>query len=237
MYFFIKVVIFITITCNLQAEPYAQFYKNPFANGKTLDSYNKPHKVYTKKEAKVLLGDFMFITGENELNFNKMIELAVSDKDWQEAENTFRNDFKEIDIHGSRKVIPEWKKALDLYRKSVIEKHNVLSAFEGLSILEKYFMGMEGGDEIRKNVIENNLPIFAHLLAEKGYCYGYFYSVKSAVKYEKKLELGLQYGNEGFPVCAKQFADKKIPFWIDLEFRKSYVQAKQLKRLKDSEIK
>lgn len=212
------------------------FFKDPLLN-RSIGSFQKQHKTYTKAEAKTFLYDFRSMTGESEENFNKMIEITVNDKDWQDGTNSFKNDFKEIDIHGAKKVIPKWKPALESFKKSVVEKHNVISAFDGLTIVSQYFTGYEGGKEISKNVIENNLPIFANLLAEKGYCYGYLYSVKSALEYNNNLDLALKYGEAGFPICAKQLADKKIEKWVDLEFRKLYVKAKQIKRERDKELK
>lgn len=206
-------------------------------NAKTLDEIQKPHKTYTRDETSKMISEFIQITGESQIELNKMIAQTVNDKDWQTGTNSFKNDFKTVDIHGSKKVIPQWKPSLVAYKKSVTESKNIISAYQGLTIVAMYFTGLPTGDQVTESVIKEFLPIFSNTLAEKGYCYGYLYSIKNALDYENKIDLAVEIGDRGFPICAKQVSDKKIPKWIDMEFRKEYVKAKNLKRMRDGEIK
>jgi hypothetical protein len=203
----------------------------------TIEEIQKPHRTYTRDEAAQMIPEFTQITGESQVELNKMIAKTVNDKDWQTGTNSFRNDFKTVDIHGSKKVIPQWKPALVAYKKSVNESGNIISAYQGLTIVAMYFTGLPAGDQVTESVINEFLPVFSKTLAEKGYCYGYLYSIKNALDYENKIDLAVEIGERGLPICAKQVSDKKISKWIDIDFRKEFVKAKNLKRMRDGEVK
>ena len=113
-------------------------------------------------------------------NFDKYIKEALKDKDFKLANYKLYEEKRlaniQIEKNNYNLMTPKYDEALDLFLKSA-EKGNILSAFEGQKILEKYFMSMGAN-----KVLDKYLERFSNVLIKKGYCKGYLYSARSLFK-------------------------------------------------------
>lgn len=197
-------------------------------------------KVFSEKEAKELLNDFIGMTGESQEKFNKMISITIKDENWQKASNSFyikKNSVKLVKGAKQEVKIPDWKEALKFYKQSVIKSDNTLSAYQGLSLINQFFMFMDSSNNstksIKEEILDEYIPIFAEVLKKRGYCYGYTNLMKYEGNYNKNYEKALIIGNEGLGICKKQLSEKKIPSWLEMNYRKDFVRIKNIKKLKD----
>jgi hypothetical protein len=249
-----KFITYITILFFIQSTAFGNSIfstENPFSNNGTEKkekkvNKNKSNKNFTKKEARGLVHDFVQITGESELNFEKMLEITIQDDNWQKANKLFFRETKDIDLPKvkGRQVkakIPKWREALNHFKQSVLISKNVISAYQGLTIVNQHFTVLtpktEYAPNIKENVLDEYMPVFTKLLKEKGYCYGYTYYLKYTLNYENNLDKAISIGEIGYPICQKQLNDKKIPKWLDLAFRKDFVKAKTIKRVRNAKLK
>lgn len=120
----------------------------------------------------------MFIAETGDKNYRKYLQEAVRDEDWRKANYSFNFMKKEgsFVVYENQKIdvpTPEYELGLYYYAKSA-DKGNVLAAYQGFKILEKYFMYM-GANKITKQY----LGFFTKKLMEKNYCIGYLYYARS----------------------------------------------------------
>lgn len=121
-----------------------------------------------------------FETETGDLNFDKYIVESLKDKDFKLANYKLYEEKRMASVPIENKtynlMTPKYDEALELFLKSS-EKGNILSAFEGQKIIEKYFMSMGPN-----KVSEYFLGKFSSILMKKGYCKGYLYTARSLFK-------------------------------------------------------
>lgn len=225
------------------------YAKNVFHNGYSESDKKKEKKelTFSKKEALTILHDFTSITGDTEFNLHKYLDSAQKDPNWIKANVAFFKERRDVTFpkdYPNKKFkskIPKWKEALEFYYKSVEERGNILSAYLGLSLINKHFgmftprTGMPAS--ISDKVIKKFLPLFARTLRQKGYCYGYLYETRYYVDYQNDIEQALALGEIGTKVCKKQLGEKLIPYWLDLNLRKEVVRAKSIQYVRHEKSK
>lgn len=188
---------------------------------------NNPYKMYTETEARALYPDFKVITGESDAEFSRLIKSAVQDKDWQDGTNYISNSTKVVQIAAHDRLIPQWDKALISYRKSALDTGNILSAYEGMTIVTMFFTVIpSNNDNINNNIVIKNLDIFDDILIKKGYCYGYLSKSIMELDYKKDPKASYETALSGQELCKKQLESKKIPVWIEKELRKVTARSK-----------
>lgn len=115
-----------------------------------------------------------------DLNFDKYIVEALKDKNFKLANYKMYEETRVSNIVLEKEkyslMIPKYEEALDLFLTSA-ENGNILSAFEGQKIIERYFMSMGPN-----KVSEKYLTRFSYILMKKGYCKGYLYTARSLFK-------------------------------------------------------
>ncbi len=146
--------------------------KGNFTNLTAEEAYNLPH-----------IQMFLKDTGESPENLNKFIQIAIKDKNWQEA-NYFLNKSKTLRHLKTRNIdtnvmVPDYDKALESFFLSVRNNRNILSAYQGMSILEDQFMLMG-----RNAFTDKYMRPFSDVLARQNYCKGFLYYGRT---YESKF--------------------------------------------------
>jgi len=235
----IVTLILVTFNLTLSANNFFSNKKEVSFNGnKQAVEENKQEAKFTRKFANLVVGDFMEITGENEFQYNKYLDTAMKDKDWLKANEYFYFEKKIIDLKGIAKAkIPKWKKALELYKISS-DKGNILASYQGINLITKYFTQlnptMDNGQDVIENIINKYMGTFSEKLREKNYCYGYLYNLRYYVNYKNDIGKAISVGEMGYPICKDQLSKKLIPKWLDLAFRKDFVKAKTIVRVREA---
>lgn len=194
-------------------------------------------KTFNKKELETFLKDYKKTTGETDEGFKKQLEFSSKDEYFQTGLNSIFLEKKLIELPTKQKVfIPNWKEALENFKKSAELRKNPHAAFIGLDIVNNFQLtspSQHTGQEITKDVIDVYMPIFSKTLSESGYCYGYLYQVKFYSSYRTDYDKAMKIGEAGVSVCEKQIKEKRIYLWIDLGFRKEFVKAKTILQLQE----
>lgn len=129
-------------------------------------------------ELKGLKESFIKDTGDN--NYDKYLSEAVKDYNWKLANYMYKYESSPSKINYNKQdlvlLTPKYKESLDLFAISS-KQGNMISAYEGLMILEKYFL-ISGENDITKKY----LKIFSETLKNKNYCIGYLYNGRSNLK-------------------------------------------------------
>jgi hypothetical protein len=241
--FFVFLTFFVTLTSlnanNLNKKDINSVLKESSLI-KNKDYYKDMNKI-NKNFAIKINPEFLLVTGETKENFNKYAEEAAKDQYWVQANKAFYFETKDIKIKKINSKIPKYKKALKLFKKSVLKNNTLLSAYQGLNITVKYFTMITPDknfrDQLIKNILKEYLYFFAKKLTDKGYCYGYFYKLKFEVDYMKDYENAVKTGDRGYDICKTQLSRKEIPKWLDKYFREKYVKAKTVLFLREEKIK
>ena len=197
-------------------------YANDFDIHKELE---KLQYTYTPKKIAKYFSDFKKITGENDKNFNKYIEI-------------FRNDIHslrflkisssvntnvEIKINNKKESvkIPNYKKALK--ELSQIKSNNVLGAYAAVSYLSENLFSMDPSGKYLNNELKQIISTYykkpLKILMHKNYCYGYLmtsnYLSPKTHFLDTNNKIYLLYKSitkKGFRICKK---DKdKIPDYL-----------------------
>lgn len=149
------------------------------------------NKLYTITTAEKSLNDLqkVFIKDTGDKNYKKYLVEAIQDEDWRKGNYAFLNKKKKDSyvIYDNQKIkanTPEYELALDYFLISA-QKGNILSAYQGYKILEKYFM-MFGANKITKKYLQT----FAFELMKKDYCIGFLaYSRTFGKGYETEADV------------------------------------------------
>lgn len=205
------------ITTSLLSEEVDMAKLNSFYKIETIDQTIPGFRIGFEKE-----------TGDQ--NFDKYIKEALKDKDFKLANYKLFEEKRlaKVPIDGGKETLslmtPKYDEALQLFLLSA-EKGNILSAYEGQKILEKYFMSM-GPNKI----LENYLEKFSYILMKKGYCKGYLYSARSLFKefnsdkkYIPDYEKIYNIADKGLSECNKNVDD----FYISA-LKKDRIKAKTM---------
>lgn len=203
----------------------------------TKEDISEMNKLYTitnvNKVLPTLEASFIKETGDKA--YQKYLMGAIQDTNWKKANYSFSNKIKKdsyLIFDGKKEKVntPEYELSLEYFAKSA-EEGNILSAYQGLKILEKFMLF--GANKLTKEY-QN---IFAKKLMEKDYCIGYLAYASSKGKdfeqepdYKKIVEIL----NSGEKSCK----NNNIPFYYGqgLQHQKAkvntYMKIRELKEVK-----
>ncbi len=123
------------------------------------------------------INSFLNDTGDSKQNLNKYLTKAISDNDWQLGNYYLEQSKSKISVKtkdiNQDVYIPSYDKALEAFSVSA-RKGNVLSAYQGFSILEDQFM-VFGSNAFTKKYMR----VFAEVLQKQNYCKGYLYNART----------------------------------------------------------
>lgn len=238
-----RVLFLILIAINL--------YSNVF-NDKNIDEKIKIQKDLKLNTVKKIFGNFIEVTGESKERFNQMINTSYKNdmyflKGIHNLLSFYKTSIKIYDPYDASNKkykikLHNYKKAIFNFYKSASLNHNILSAYEGASIIEDRILIIDNtgkySDKEIVDIVNKAYPLFLKLLREEGYCYGYtmtvnyydFYKIPYYNKSEKKLN---SYIDKGFKICKRQYKLKKIPKYLLFGIAKEKSRHKALKILKE----
>lgn len=164
---------------------------------------NKSAKFYSYENSKIVLRklgeDFIASTGDQD--YDNYLKIASQDESWRLANYHFLFNPRAVSLPGKKTKydLPDYMTTLKLFKHSLETTGNILSAYQGFRIIEKYFLYMGP----KNDVVKDFLPAFSKALAEKNYCVGYLYygrtftlNYQIDVNREKALEIFKKGKNE-----------------------------------------
>jgi len=124
--------------------------------------------------------DYFKSTGDDK--FQLYLEKAVKNEDWRLANYYFLYKLKSFSslVSGEKKnyKLQDYQTALFHFKKAVEKTGDVLSAYQGFRILEKYFFYVKKDN----SVVQEFLPTFSKVLYNKNYCLGHLYYARTFTK-------------------------------------------------------
>lgn len=142
----------------------------------------KSSDFFNLKNSQVFFGNLKsdFISSTGDEDFDLYLENSIQDQDWRVANYLFAFEgvVKEYSNSGPKSKaqlkkgsFEDYESALHYFKESVDKTGNVLSAYQGFRIIEKFFMYVSKNNHITREY----LPAFTKVLADKKYCLGYLY--------------------------------------------------------------
>lgn len=160
-------------------------------------------------------------------NFSLYLKEAYKDENWLNG-NLKLKEKKEVLIKKEKFSIPEWKLALNEFKKSA--NTNILAAYQGANLIESGLMSFLTTNKDVKKYIKENLMIFTQPLIDKDYCYGYVLGTKYHLRYSKDYKKGFELATKGLESCKKSM-DKSISLkHLEKENRLNYAKLYQLNK-------
>jgi len=194
--------------------------------------------------------DFQKITGISDEEYDKLLDKAMEDDFYKKA---FKKYYGERRLAKNKNgkdiknmVIPKYKEALALLYQSTVENKNIISAYEGLTIVTMlvYQNGFDSKSYLRAKdnkqyalYHDKYLGAFSNLLAENDLCYGYIYQVRHFSENGGDLEVSFTMAKKGLDACNKQFKEEKTPVYMYKGMRMTYAKLKALKIVKKAREK
>lgn len=180
--------------------------------------------------AKKMYSDFLYMTGENNTKFQKMLQQTVQDQYWVKAVKTLKS---KTDVYQTKtqngKVfkmkVPKIELVLKHLYDSTIQNNNVLSAFAGETLIDEHLLFVPYRTKKMNKLIHKYMPVFAKMLVKHNYCYGYLSLTRYYMYFKHDINQAYQTAKQGFSICKSQ----KVPSWLKLNMRKEYAKTKVLK--------
>lgn len=178
----------------------------------SIEQIKEINKIYTLEgSVKKLFGlEEMFENETGDKNYRKYLQEAVQNLDWRKANYAFNDMIKEesyLVLEGKKVKVPtpEYNLALEYFRKAA-EDGVILAGYQGLKILERYFM-MYGANVITRQYQE----FFSKKMMEQNYCPGYVYyarSISGQFVKETNYNLVKEILEKGREVCSQRESTK-----------------------------
>lgn len=214
----------------------------PTIKGDTLEPLEGPRN-YNLDEIKdnFLYNDYTIVTGDSEENYHKYLHLATQDDRWQQAQYlltktrislSYPDRFKDKQPSDFFRASPDWLKGLHYLGLYVVDSDNPVAAYEGLTIIANiimpFFPDKTKDEDFNKKVLQKYTPIFLKTLESKGFCYASYLGLRYEWYYGDERYDAMAKYKDSIKKCKDQLEEKKIPYWVDEQFRTLFYKVKFL---------